>query len=172
VVEHEPAPRRRTCRSTLRSTTKASSGEWQDWLVDDTPSQGAGLWVESEELEIRAPGTGRGSRRAQQSRARRIFEARPPRRKPNHASKSLARNSASRARRVRQIEMRAFEKVRKAVQHRGRRRRRPASCRDALMRFIERSGSYPNADQRCCTGPKIGSEHRLELGAAKSNVDL
>lgn len=92
---------------------EADSGEWQDWLVDDTPDQEE-LLAESEEL---------GMRRAYLSNAlstlndreRRIFEARRLAEDPSTLEDLSGEFGVSRER-IRQIEVRAFEKVQKAVQ--------------------------------------------------------
>jgi RNA polymerase sigma-32 factor len=94
---------------------EGESGEWQDWLVDDTPSQERAL-VESEELEIRRRALG-AALAVLNNRERRIFEARRLAENPITLEELGEEFSVSRER-VRQIEMRAFEKVRKAVQHR------------------------------------------------------
>ncbi|HKD30990.1 MAG TPA: RNA polymerase sigma factor RpoH [Xanthobacteraceae bacterium] len=91
------------------------SGEWQDWLMDDRDSQEASL-VASEEL---------GNRRAALSdalevlndRERRIFEARRLADEPVTLEDLAVEFGVSRER-VRQIEVRAFEKVQKAVKNR------------------------------------------------------
>jgi RNA polymerase sigma-32 factor len=91
----------------------AEGGEWQDWLVDETIDQEAAL-VDREELENR--------RRYLQSametlndRERRIFEARRLVDNPLTLEELSAEFGVSRER-IRQIEVRAFEKVQRAVQ--------------------------------------------------------
>lgn len=92
---------------------EADSGEWQDWLVDDTPDQEEQL-AEREEL---------GQRRNYLSsalstlneRERRIFEARRLAEDPSTLEDLSGEFGVSRER-IRQIEVRAFEKVQKAVQ--------------------------------------------------------
>jgi RNA polymerase sigma-32 factor len=91
------------------------TGEWQDWLVDDRDNQEATL-TESEEL---------GNRRRALSdalsvlndRERRIFEARRLAEDPVTLEQLADEFGVSRER-VRQIEVRAFEKVQKAVRNR------------------------------------------------------
>jgi RNA polymerase sigma-32 factor len=91
------------------------SGEWQDWLADDSDSQETML-AESEEL---------GNRRKALSQAldvlndreRRIFEARRLADNPITLEELAEEFNVSRER-VRQIEVRAFEKVQKAVKNR------------------------------------------------------
>jgi RNA polymerase sigma-32 factor len=88
------------------------SGEWQDWLVDDAPSQER-ILAESEESDnrhkalIEALGV-------LNDRERRIFEARRLADEPITLEELAAEFGVSRER-VRQIEVRAFEKVQKAV---------------------------------------------------------
>jgi RNA polymerase sigma-32 factor len=91
------------------------SGEWQDWLADDSPSQERQL-VENEELANRLGALGQALV-VLNARERRIFEARRLAEKPMTLEELGAEFSVSRER-VRQIEAHAFEKVRKAVHHR------------------------------------------------------
>jgi RNA polymerase sigma-32 factor len=101
--------------SSLNAPIRADSeaGEWQDWLVDDQPNQEAVL-AESEEL---------GQRKAYLAKAltslndreKRIFEARRLAEEPATLEDLSAEFGVSRER-IRQIEVRAFEKVQKAVQ--------------------------------------------------------
>ncbi|KUO54686.1 MAG: RNA polymerase subunit sigma-70 [Alphaproteobacteria bacterium BRH_c36] len=99
-----------------------SGGEWQDWLVDDTPDQEEQL-VESEELvrrrEYLASALG-----SLNERERRIFEARRLADDPLTLEDLSAEFGVSRER-IRQIEVRAFEKVQKAVQSEARRSETP-----------------------------------------------
>jgi RNA polymerase sigma-32 factor len=91
---------------------EAESGEWQDWLVDETPGQEERL-VEREEM---------GRRKSYlvnalttlNDRERRIFEARRLSEVPSTLEDLSAEFGVSRER-IRQIEVRAFEKVQKAV---------------------------------------------------------
>jgi RNA polymerase sigma-32 factor len=94
---------------------EGDSGEWQDWLVDDTPSQERVL-VESEELDNRREALGEALT-VLNERERRIFEARRLAEKPMTLEELGEEFGVSRER-VRQIEARAFEKVKKVVQHR------------------------------------------------------
>jgi RNA polymerase sigma-32 factor len=101
--------------SSLNAPVRADSesGEWQDWLVDDTPDQEQRL-VETQEL---------GRRKSYLSdalstlndRERRIFEARRLVDDPVTLEELSTEFGVSRER-IRQIEVRAFEKVQKAVQ--------------------------------------------------------
>jgi len=91
------------------------SGEWQDWLVDDSDSQEA-ILAQSEELENRRSALS-DALSVLNERERRIFEARRLVDDPVTLEDLAAEFGVSRER-VRQIEVRAFEKVQKAVKHR------------------------------------------------------
>jgi RNA polymerase sigma-32 factor len=91
------------------------SGEWQDWLVDDRDNQESSL-VESEELDNRRTALS-DSLSVLNPRERRIFEARRLVDEPVTLEDLAAEFGVSRER-VRQIEVRAFEKVQKAVRNR------------------------------------------------------
>jgi RNA polymerase sigma-32 factor len=93
--------------------TDAESGEWQDWLVDETPDQEEQL-AESEELAQRKAFLA-NALSALNERERRIFEARRLAEDPVTLEDLSAEFGVSRER-IRQIEVRAFEKVQKAVQ--------------------------------------------------------
>ncbi|NVO13057.1 MAG: RNA polymerase sigma factor RpoH [Rhodoplanes sp.] len=105
------------------------SGEWQDWLVDDSDSQETRL-AESEEL---------GNRRKALSEAmdvlndreRRIFQARRLADDPVTLEELAEEFGVSRER-VRQIEVRAFEKVQKAVRNRIATMEQPAAARETI----------------------------------------
>lgn len=88
-------------------------GEWQDWLVDDTPGQEEQL-VEAEELGLRKSYL-KTALSALNERERRIFEARRLAESPATLEDLSTEFGVSRER-IRQIEVRAFEKVQKAVQ--------------------------------------------------------
>jgi RNA polymerase sigma-32 factor len=94
---------------------EGDSGEWQDWLVDDAPSQERML-VESEELDNRRKALGEALT-VLNGREQRIFEARRLAEKPITLEALAVEFGVSRER-VRQIEVRAFEKVERAVRHR------------------------------------------------------
>jgi RNA polymerase sigma-32 factor len=89
-----------------------AEGEWQDWLVDDTDSQETQL-VESEELSQRR-GMLTHAMDKLNERERRIFEARRLNDEPSTLEELSQEFGVSRER-IRQIEVRAFEKVQKAV---------------------------------------------------------
>ena len=91
------------------------SGEWQDWLVDETTSQEAHL-VEAEESDNRRKALGEALS-VLNERERRIFEARRLVDEPITLEELADEFGVSRER-VRQIEVRAFEKVQKAVKNR------------------------------------------------------
>jgi len=90
----------------------AESGEWQDWLVDDTVDQETAL-AESEERESRR-GMLNDALKGLNARERRVFEARRLAEDPLTLEELSAEFGVSRER-IRQIEGRAFEKVQKAV---------------------------------------------------------
>jgi len=89
------------------------SGEWQDWLVDETPGQEERL-AESEELSMRK-GYLAKAMASLNDREKRIFEARRLAEEPATLEDLSAEFGVSRER-IRQIEVRAFEKVQAAVQ--------------------------------------------------------
>jgi RNA polymerase sigma-32 factor len=88
------------------------SGEWMDWLADETPSQESRL-AETQQLENRHKAL-HAALRVLNARERRIFEARRLAEEPMTLDELSAEFAVSRER-VRQIEARAFEKVQKAV---------------------------------------------------------
>jgi RNA polymerase sigma-32 factor len=91
------------------------AGEWQDWLVDESPSQER-ILVENEELDNRRKALGQALD-VLNERERRIFEARRLADDPITLEELADEFGVSRER-VRQIEVRAFEKVQKAVKNR------------------------------------------------------
>jgi RNA polymerase sigma-32 factor len=91
------------------------SGEWQDWLVDDSVSQESRL-AEAEQSENRHKALGEALT-VLNDRERRIFEARRLADEPITLQKLADEFGMSRER-VRQIEVHAFEKVQKAVKGR------------------------------------------------------
>jgi RNA polymerase sigma-32 factor len=114
--------------SSLNAPVRADlegGGEWQDWLVDDTPDQEEVL-VETETLDKRrqyllaALGT-------LNDREKRIFEARRLAEDPATLEDLSAEFGVSRER-IRQIEVRAFEKVQQAVQQAAAASERPRSA--------------------------------------------
>jgi RNA polymerase sigma-32 factor len=91
------------------------SGEWQDWLVDESPDQETML-AASEEFDNRRK-TLSDALTVLNERERRIFEARRLAEDPITLA-DLAEEFGVSRERVRQIEVRAFEKVQKAVKNR------------------------------------------------------
>lgn len=94
-------------------SAEAESGEWQDWLVDESDSQET-LLANQEELDQRRKLLS-DAMETLNERERRIFEARRLAEDPVTLEDLSAEFGVSRER-VRQIEVRAFEKVQQAVQ--------------------------------------------------------
>jgi len=94
---------------------EGDSGEWQDWLVDEREDQESTL-AASEELDNRRKALGEALS-VLNDRERRIFEARRLADDPITLEELADEFGVSRER-VRQIEVRAFEKVQKAVRNR------------------------------------------------------
>jgi len=92
---------------------EGESGQWQDWLVDDHDSQEQTL-IEQDELDTRRAMLARAMD-VLNERERRIFEARRLAEDPVTLEELSSEFDISRER-VRQIEVRAFEKVQEAVQ--------------------------------------------------------
>lgn len=92
-----------------------SEGEWMDWLVDDTPSQET-VYVESEELKSRRAMLV-GAMDSLNERERHILNERRLRDDPL-TLEDLSQHYGISRERVRQIEVRAFEKLQKAVKAR------------------------------------------------------
>src|SRR6202167_1845739 len=88
------------------------AGEWQDWLVDNSPNQEA-IMAEHEEFDHRREALN-GAIGVLNPRERRIFEARRLAEEPMTLEDLASEFGVSRER-VRQIEVRAFEKVQSAV---------------------------------------------------------
>ena len=94
---------------------EGDSGEWQDWLVDEVSDQESRL-AENEEADNRRKALGEALS-VLNERERRIFEARRLADDPITLEELAAEFGVSRER-VRQIEVRAFEKVQRAVKNR------------------------------------------------------
>jgi RNA polymerase sigma-32 factor len=94
---------------------EGDAGEWQDWLVDEHASQESNL-VATEELDNRKKAL-TDALSVLNERERRIFVARRLAEEPV-TLEDLADEFAVSRERVRQIEVRAFEKVQKAVKNR------------------------------------------------------
>lgn len=90
------------------------SGEWQDWLADDSVGQEQ-IMAEGEELDNRRTAL-KSALAVLNDRERRIFEARRLADDPVTLEELAEEFGVSRER-VRQIEVRAFEKVQKAVKN-------------------------------------------------------
>ncbi|AVF04173.1 MULTISPECIES: RNA polymerase sigma factor RpoH [Devosia] len=100
--------------ASLNSPMRADEGasEWQDWLVDDTPDQETSLG-ESEEYSERM-GMLNKAMDVLNERERAIFQARRLKDNPSTLEELAQQYDVSRER-IRQIEVRAFEKVQEAV---------------------------------------------------------
>ncbi|MHA6296995.1 RNA polymerase sigma factor RpoH [Devosia sp. CAU 1758] len=100
--------------ASLNSPMRADEGtsEWQDWLVDDTPDQETSLG-ESEEYSERM-GMLNKAMDVLNERERAIFQARRLKDSPVTLEELAQQYDVSRER-IRQIEVRAFEKVQDAV---------------------------------------------------------
>ena len=92
----------------------AESGEWMDWLTDDTAIDQETALAESQEHEQRR-GMLHDALENLNERERRVFEARRLSEDPLTLEQLSTEFGVSRER-IRQIEVRAFEKVQKAVQ--------------------------------------------------------
>ncbi len=92
--------------------SQEAEGEWQDWLADDTESQESVL-AESEEMASRR-GMLELAMDKLNDREKRIFMARRLEEDPSTLEELSQEFNVSRER-IRQIEVRAFEKVQKAV---------------------------------------------------------
>jgi RNA polymerase sigma-32 factor len=107
---------RLTGDASLNAPMRADEGssEWQDWLVDDTPDQETTLG-NSQEYDERMELL-QGAMSDLNEREKAIFQAR--RLKDNPATlEELAQEYNVSRERIRQIEVRAFEKVQEAVTH-------------------------------------------------------
>ena len=115
---------------------EGDSGEWQDWLVDDHDSQEKVL-AENEELATRRKALSEALS-VLNDRERRIFEARRLADEPVTLEELADEFGVSRER-VRQIEVRAFEKVQKAVRTRVADMETPAASTDVPTTSLEQS---------------------------------
>jgi RNA polymerase sigma-32 factor len=114
---------RLTGDASLNAPMRADEGssEWQDWLVDDTPDQETTLG-NSEEYNERM-GLLTNAMGDLNEREKAIFQARRLNENPATLEELAQQYSVSRER-IRQIEVRAFEKVQEAVQHAAREKAR------------------------------------------------
>jgi len=101
-----------------------SEGEWQDWLVDDSDNQEEVL-VQSEESSMRH-GLLKDAMGKLTDRERRVFEARRLQDDPA-TLEDLSQEFGVSRERIRQIEVRAFDKVQKAVKNASQRLLAPKS---------------------------------------------
>ncbi len=109
--------RRMSGDSSLNSPLRADAdgdGEWQDWLVDDKDSQET-ILVENQESEMRSGLLGEALSKLNE-RERRVIEARKLQDEPATLDDLSKEFNVSRER-IRQIEVRAFEKLQKAVKN-------------------------------------------------------
>jgi RNA polymerase sigma-32 factor len=107
--------RRLSGDASLNAPVRAESeGEWQDWLVDDTDTQ-EDMLVESEEKKLRLDLLSDAMGKLT-DRERRVFEARRMQEDPA-TLEDLSQEFGVSRERIRQIEVRAFEKVQKAVKN-------------------------------------------------------
>jgi len=109
--------------------TEGESGEWQDWLVDQSESQEE-ILVREDELDQRRAML-EGAMDVLNDREKRIFQARRLSEEPLTLEALSDEFDISRER-VRQIEVRAFEKVQKAV-------RDSAEAAQRALRVTDRS---------------------------------
>jgi RNA polymerase sigma-32 factor len=101
--------------ASLNAPIKAAegdSGQWQDWLVDEHDNQEE-ILIEQDELDTRRALLSKALK-VLNDREKRIFEARRLREEPVTLEELSSEFDISRER-VRQIEVRAFEKVQEAV---------------------------------------------------------
>ena len=115
---------------------EGDSGEWQDWLVDDHDSQEKVL-AEHEEFATRRKALSEALS-VLNDRERRIFQARRLADEPVTLEELADEFGVSRER-VRQIEVRAFEKVQKAVRTRVADMETPAASTDVPTTSLEQS---------------------------------
>ena len=115
---------------------EGEGGEWQDWLVDDSASQESVLAAEQEGQNRLA--ALRDALGVLNPRERRIFEARRLAEDPITLEELSTEFGVSRER-VRQIEVRAFEKIQEAVQA----RTSPPARRRAPPRLRGSSAAIP-----------------------------
>jgi RNA polymerase sigma-32 factor len=107
--------RRLSGDASLNAPVRAESeGEWQDWLVDDSDTQ-EDMLVESEEKRLRLELLNDAMEKLT-DRERRVFGARRMQEEPA-TLEDLSQEFGVSRERIRQIEVRAFEKVQKAVKN-------------------------------------------------------
>jgi RNA polymerase sigma-32 factor len=107
--------RRLGCDTSLNAQIRTDSeGEWQDWLVDESDSQ-EDILVHNEEASLRSSLLVEALDKLTE-RERKVFEARRLRDDPA-TLEDLSQEFGVSRERIRQIEVRAFEKVQKAVKN-------------------------------------------------------
>ena len=117
--------RRLSGDTSLNAQVRADSeGEWQDWLVDETDDQETVL-VDAQERTIRTGLLSDAMEKLDQ-RERRVFEARRLQDDPA-TLEDLSKEFGVSRERIRQIEVKAFEKVQKAVKNAAQRAAAPRS---------------------------------------------
>jgi RNA polymerase sigma-32 factor len=119
------------------------SGEWMDWLVDDSASQESRL-AEFEQSENRHKALGKAIT-VLNDRERRIFGARRLADDPITLEELAGEFGVSRER-VRQIEVRAFEKVQKAVKKNIARMENPAADTAMRTRRINQATGFSSSN--------------------------
>ena len=117
-------------------------GEWQDWLVDESPDQES-LLADREESDARLEAL-RAALSVLNPRERRIFEARRLAEEPITLEELSTEFGVSRER-VRQIEVRAFEKVQEAVKAGVAKAQLPKRPAPAALPARYASGTKPKA---------------------------
>ena len=148
------------------------SGEWQDWLADNSESQET-VMAEHEELDNRRQAL-TSALEVLNDRERRIFQARRLADEPVTLEELAEEFGVSRER-VRQIEVRAFEKIQKAVKNRVAAMEAPT----ARPRRCRRTEAAPYYDGRrgrpfcfCCTlqcRPRDSGDDTEWISAAQTN---
>ncbi len=109
-----------------------AEGEWQDWLVDDSDSQ-EDILVENEESAMRKDMLTKALDKLT-DRERRVFEARKLQDDPMTLEDLSKEFDVSRER-IRQIEVRAFEKVQKAVKNAAQKALAPKAAPAAALTY-------------------------------------
>jgi DNA-binding CsgD family transcriptional regulator len=138
---------------------EGDSGEWQDWLVDDSASQETRL-AEREETDNRRKALS-DALTVLNERERRIFEARRLADEPITLDELADELGVSRER-IRQIEMRAFEKLQKAVKS------RVAALEIPQIRGTAEQGSVLPSRRHTWRLAEIGSHASSSLSHAPS----
>jgi RNA polymerase sigma-32 factor len=119
------------------------SGEWMDWLVDDSASQESRL-AESEQSDNRHKALGEALT-VLNDRERRIFEARRLADDPITLEELADEFGVSRER-IRQIEVSAFEKVQKAVKKNIARIENPLANAAMRTRWANQAARFPSTN--------------------------